>query len=401
MRSRVRAILVFTVVLAMVAVAALTIATEQPVCAKGAVKSSHGSSSDSSSDSNSSSSSSSSSKSDSGSSSSSSSSHDSASSNSNQSSGPSSSGSSSSSSHSAIDNRSDTRRYEVPSSPSTNRLDQDFYLRTPSSKFDSKRPTPSYRKDYADIGDIYKSRQEKRNPNFGHDSDFRRDDGRRDSDFRRNDGRRDGFYYDRYYDRNWNVNIYNSPFRYRYYCYDYRPAYCYPSPYCFYYDYYPPYIVYDRVIVVARIGSPRIFVEFPVFIYQRDHDYYLSNREDRELWAVLGNIQRGWERSDPQMLMDHVRRNSTIEVYLKGEYTYSVDWLDYYDMTRDAMSVIKTSSFNFDKVTRRDGGVYIAHGTHTYVDEYGLQKTVFIAYTFERSGSEWFITAVGSSTMPI
>lgn len=396
MRIRVRAILAFTVVLAMVALAALTIATEQPVCAKGAVKSTHGSSSDS----NSKSGSSSSSKSDSGSSSSSSSS--SQSSGSSSSSHSSSSNSSGSSSRSAIDSRNETRTYQSPSSsPSTNRLDQDFYLRTPSSKLDPKRPTPTYRKDYADIGDIYRSRQEKRNPNYGRDSDYRRSDDRRDSDYRRYDGRRDGFYYDRYYDRNWSVNIYHSPFRYRHYCYDYRPSYCYPSPYCFYYDYYPPYIAYDRVIVVARIGSPRIYVEAPVFIYQRDYNYYLSNREDKELWAVLGDIQRGWERSDPQMLMDHVRRNSTIEVYLKGEYTYSVDWLDYYDMTRDAMSVIKTRSFNFDKVTRRDGGLYIAHGTHTYADEYGLQKTVFIAYTFERYGNEWFITAVGSSTVPI
>lgn len=386
MRTRVWAFLAVTVVLAMVA--ALTIITEQPVCAKGAVKSSGGSSSNSSS--NSDSKSSSSSKSDSGSSSSSSSSHDSASSNSSQSSGPSSSGSSSSSSHSAIDSRSEMRQYQSPSGSSTNRLDQDFYLRTPSSRFDSKRPTPSYRKDYAEIGDIYKSRQEKRNP-----------DSRRDSDFRRHDDRRDGFYYDRYYDRNWSVSIYRSPFRYRYYSYDYRPTYCYPSPYCYYYDYYPPYITCDRVIVVARIGIPRIYVEVPVFIYQRDYDYYLSNRADKELWAVCRDIQRGWERSDPQMLMDHVRRNSTIEVYLKSEYTYSVDWLDYYDMTRDAMSVIKTRSFNFDKVTRRDGGLYVAHGTHTYVDEYGLQKTVFIVYTFERSGDEWYITAVGSSTMPI
>jgi hypothetical protein len=282
------------------------------------------------------------------------------------------------------------RRYESPSSSPRSGLDQQYSVRTPGSRADDKRPTPSYRKDYADIGDIWKNRQESRSRS----SD-------RNWDTRRNDDRRDGWYYDRSYDRSWSSRSYNSPFRYRYYSYDYRPRDCYPSMYCYYYDYYPPYIAYDRVVVVARIGSPRIYVEIPVFVYQKDVDYYLRDPADKQLWATVRDIQRGWERSDPELVMDHVRRNSTIEVFLKGEYTYSVEWLDYYDMTRDVMSAIKTRTFDFDRVTRRDGNLYVAHGMHTYSDESGLLKTVYISYTFERYGGEWYITAVGSSTMPI
>lgn len=282
------------------------------------------------------------------------------------------------------------RGYQSPSSSPRSSLDQQFSLRTPGSRYDDKRPTPTYRKDYADIGDIWKNRQESRSRS----SD-------RNWDTRRNDDRRPSLYYDRPYDRNWSSHSYQSPFRYRYYSYDYRPRDCYPSLYCYYYDYCPPYISYDRVVFSARFSGARVYVEIPVFLYQRSDDYYLRDRGDKELWANLRDIQRGWELSNPELVMDHVKQNSTIEVFLKGEYTYSVDWLDYYDMTRDAMSVIQTRTFDFDRVTRRDGNLYVAHGRHTYADESGLLKTVYITYTFERNGGEWYIVAVGSSTMPI
>lgn len=436
MYTRLRTILSITVALAMITVAALTVAVDQPAYAKGSVRSSgenksrsesnsnsksdSGSSSRSNSNSNSRSDSGSSSRSDSHSSNSDSSSgshssnsqsdshnsnqqsnarssnSQSDSHNSNQSSSRSSSSSSSdrpgvsnrsSSSQSDLDSRYNVRRYESPYSSPRSGLDQQY--RAPGSRIDTKRPTPTYRKDYADIGDIWKNRQESRSKSSDHRWDTRRD----------ND--RPSLYYDRPYDRNWRTQSYHSPFRYRYYSYDYRPRDCYPSLYCYYYDYFPPYVSCDRVFISARWHSPRIYIEIPIFIYQRQSDYYLKDQVDRQLWAVLRDIQRGWEISDPELVMRHAKRDGPIDVFMKDEYTYSVDWPDYYDMTRDAMSVIRTRSFDFDRVTRRDKDFYVAHGRHTYADESGLLKTVYISYTFERNGGQWYIIGLGSSTMPI
>ncbi len=381
MHRRTRPVIAFAVAAVMVVFLALIVATEGPAYAKGPVKSSGGGSS-SGSDSRSSSGSGSSRSSDSGS-------------NRSSNSGSSQSGSSSSSRSGSSTGRSsiESRVYQSPSSrSSTNSLDDSFYLRTPSSRNDSKRPAPTYRKDYADIGDLWKNRQEKRDPRSSAGS------------WGRSDGRSDGRYYgrdDRWRDsRSWGFSLYTSPFRFSYYCYDYRPTMCYPSPYCFYYDYYPPYVFYHRVTVIPRPVS-RVYVEVPVFVYRSSSDYYLTNPADKSLWAVLRNVQLAWERSDVERMMQYVDRNGNVDIYLHDEYTYSVNRLDYYEMTLDAMLAIKTKTFDFDRVNRVDNWRYEANGTHVYTDRYGTLKTVYITYTFERRGSQWFITAVGTSTRPM
>lgn len=155
------------------------------------------------------------------------------------------------------------------------------------------------------------------------------------------------------------------------------------------------------MIFISILSGIRTRVEVPYFIYRKTGDYYLSSTDQRSLWAAVRDIQQAWERSDPEYIMDHVERRSAVDVYLNGEYTYSLDEYDYYDMTRDAMSVIRTRSFDFEKVNRIGSDRYVAHGVHIYSNRYGIQETVFVTYTLERCREKWYITAVGSSTRPI
>lgn len=292
---------------------------------------------------------------------------------------------------SAPADRSSSSRVETrsPSASITNRLDQEFQLRSVSSRQETRTPSPTYRKDYADIGDLWRSRQEKR-----------------DTDDRRHGDYRSGYYYSgpRYYGRpdnwGWSVGIHTPSFRYRYYSYDYFPTRCYPSVYCYYYDYFPPYLLHDRVFFSTRLSNVRVVLEVPLFVYSRSNDYYLSDPVQKSLWAALRDIQWAWERSEPEFIMRHVKSYLAVEVYLRDEYSYSLDTSDYYDMTRDAMSVIKTYSFDFDKVNRVGFDRHIAKGKHVYIDRYGALKTVFVSYTLERFGSDWYITAIGSSPYP-
>lgn len=396
-----RRFLAVTVALAVVSAAWLTVMSGQPAYAKGPAKSSGEGKSDSG---NSGSGSRSENRSDNRSESRPENRSDSGRSGSSGASNSSGSSSSSSrqSSGSSIGSRTESSR-----SASTSRVvrPDSYTLRTPGSTAETRRVQPSYRKEYADIGDVFKSRQEKRDspPTSG---SWSTSDGRsgRTGSWGTGGGWYGGTYGTRYgvsyYDRDYRM-WHGYAFRYRHYCYDYRPTSCYPSLYCFYYDYYPPYVLYDRVIVIARLPSSRVYVEVPLFTYKRGSDYYLSNPADKGLWAAIRDVQQAWERSDPEFIMDHVERRSAIDVYMDGQYTYSLEEYDYYDMTRDAMSVIKTRSFDFDRVTRVDSDRYVARGTHVYTDRYGLHKTVYVTYTFQRYRTEWYIVAVGSSTRPI
>lgn len=240
-----------------------------------------------------------------------------------------------------------------------------------------------YRKDYADIGQIWKERFERRDPP-------RRPSWHRDDD-----------------DWRWNIRVDYFPGRYRYYAFDYVPGYVYPSLYCYYYGLYPPYIHGSRIIYVSgRWGLRHVYIDLPIIIIDDGdryytNDYYLADWRYRSLSEALRDIRRGWETGNVDLLMDHVRRNSRIDVYLNNEYSYTVDARDYEEMTYDAMKTIRTVSFKFTKVRQRDSREAVAYGEHTYYDDFGyyygggIRKTVHVSYTLSRDGNEWYITEVG------
>ncbi len=254
----------------------------------------------------------------------------------------------------------------------------------------------SYRKDYADIGRIWRERQERR------DTKTRQ--------WRQN--------YKKHDDHDVHVNInYFFPCRYRYYVYDYVPGYCYPSLYCYYYGLFPPYIPSYRIIYLHRTRiAPHLYIDLPITIIHRDYtyydyydSYYSPEWRYRSLASVLRDIERAWNCGDVHLLMEHVRSSSQIHVSLKGEYAYSVDREDYHEMTLDAMSNIRTVGFDFYRVRHRDNYEAVAYGKHTYYDEaydsdddsYGTRKTVYVSYTLERHGSDWYITEVGMSPVKL
>ena len=317
-----------------------------------------------------------------------------------------------------------TSGHSSPSSPSSSRVehgssrsestrsssDSGWTLMNPSSRstesrdrrdvFDSRG---AYRKDYESLGQIWRERHERR-------------DTTSDSFQRGSAGR---------------SSVFVFPGSYRYYCYDYLPDRVYPSLYCYYYGLFPPYIYGTRIVYVYRGPTRFTYVDLPIILIlqdcrDRDSSYYLETPYFREhcqyhsLSETLRDIERAWERRDPDLLMKHVRPFSTIDVFLDDEYSYSVDWQDYRDMTLDAMKNIRTTSFNFYRLRERSNSDVVAYGKHTYRDEYdprpaslmrtsyyltnastyhagGIEKTVYVTYTIERRGTDWYIKEVGCS----
>lgn len=262
-----------------------------------------------------------------------------------------------------------------------------------TSRTESRAPSVGvYRKEHAELADLWKTRREYQE----------RHSGSRDRDHNRGS--------------NVHVNINIFPGTYRYYCYDYDPWYCYPSVYCYYYGWYPPYIRNHRVFWVYReVRIVYTWVEIPITLVYHEYptysgydSYYLTGWKYRTLATALKDIERAWERSDADLLAKHVRRDSKMDVFLKGEYTYSLERQDYLDMTSDAMSNIRTEKFEIYRTRERDRYAVVAYGKHTYYDyEYRQdssdlpsqtrRNTVYVTYTLERSGDEWYITEVGSS----
>lgn len=266
--------------------------------------------------------------------------------------------------------------------------------RTPSSRSgvqtgqrsESNTSRPSvvqgvYRKEYADLGQMWKDRRERR--------DTRSDRLDRSYDGRDHNG--SGVH----------VNINVFPGSYHYYAYDYDPYQCYPSVYCYYYGLFPPYIRSQRIVYNHRPQVMYNYIDVPMSRYR-----YLSES--------LNDIKRGWERGDPDLLMEHVRRGDKIDIFLKDDYAYTLDWQDFSEMTDDAMSHIQTESFDFYKVRQRSSDVAVAYGAHTYYDydSYDSNRgeflkdnksssrgrnTVYVRYTLERHGDTWYITEAGSS----
>lgn len=247
----------------------------------------------------------------------------------------------------------------INSMPTTNKLPDGFRL--------PDDPRREYRKDYEDVGNIWRQRYNRRNYH---------EDNRNKT----------------------NVNIFINNFNYPHYCYDYRPLYSYPSMYCYYYDYYPPYIYGSRIFFFEPFSRIRNFSEITIFMNYTDNFYY-TDPFRISLNTTLRDIERAWMEKDIDRFSQYIQPRSYIAIFMKGNYNYSLDWLDYMDMTRDAMINIDTRGFRFDKVVRRQQtGEVVAYAIHKFYDYNNSIETMYLSYTFERIDGNWYITETGTST---
>jgi hypothetical protein len=220
-----------------------------------------------------------------------------------------------------------------------------------------------------------------------------------------------------------NLFVYNGGWGSRYFANNcayypyYRPAFvsgvtCY-SPFVYYGNWLPSFITLGNVYYAP---PPAVYVPYPVYTetgqwrgYRRDDtdDYYLNRerdedasrirRNDRELDAAINDISDAWRYRDIQMLARHTAPDAPIAVYLRGKYQYSLSSVDYLDMTRDAFRVSQTVRFRLDRIQRKDRGVYLVSGRHTYRDKDDQERNVYVSYVLERSDEGYLITQVGTA----
>lgn len=183
------------------------------------------------------------------------------------------------------------------------------------------------------------------------------------------------------------------PARFGFYIFDnYDPFYCRRSVY-FHFGFFP-YISYTRVFV--RPYEVVSYYDAP--IYFGDDGYYLNRHLSSGLDDTLSDIRKAWIDGRPDLIQDHVSSSDQIAILLDGSYDYSVNADDYMQMTSDAIDQMQTVSFTWQGVRRRSDGDYTAFAKHTYRDDSGDRKTVYVSYTLERSGGDYTIDEVGSSS---
>jgi hypothetical protein len=144
-----------------------------------------------------------------------------------------------------------------------------------------------------------------------------------------------------------------------------------------------------------------VYVERTIeYRYYNDNSYYLDRRttQSEALSNAISDIQRAWENNDFNSFAQHLDNNSRISIYLDGEYAYSLSLNDYAKMSQDAIENINTVNFIIDRVTQRDNGQYVLYGTHIYRLSDSDIRTVYVTFTFEKNGENYYIVEAGSSS---
>ena len=185
---------------------------------------------------------------------------------------------------------------------------------------------------------------------------------------------------------------YPRPCSYGYWAPDYAPGFSYRSVY-FSFGLFP-YVQVTRISERSYISIS--YVSEPLY---SNGTYYSNSRYDR-LDEALADIRGAWVSGRFDLIDPHVRAGQTIAILLDGQYDYTISSDDYLPMTRDAIADLDTVSFVWDKVREGRNGMVTAFGEHSYRSS-ETTRTVYVSYTLQKAGRDYYITEVGSSDYPL
>lgn len=187
-----------------------------------------------------------------------------------------------------------------------------------------------------------------------------------------------GYYFDDpYYFDFWHTDYYPSVYHY----YGWVPRWCRP----------PGIAVYQ--------GDP-----YP-YSWRRPVYYYYQSPQASLDWRgaqnALVSLARAWQTSDIDYFADYLQAGENISIYFDNEYSYSLPAEDFYTMTLDAMSTVRTLSLQFDDPIWLNPNEFFVTGRQIFISPDNARQTVYISYRLHRYGGAWGIIAAGTSPRPI
>ncbi|MCH8274186.1 MAG: hypothetical protein IH851_05290 [Armatimonadetes bacterium] len=177
---------------------------------------------------------------------------------------------------------------------------------------------------------------------------------------------------------------------------------CVFSPYYWYWSV-PGYIVLGRVWYYPP--GPIILIGSGIhWTYcgrgQYYSTYYGNSRYDNysSLDRALSDLVDAFRYSDGAALGKFLPRGGSVELFIDGEYAYTMSTDDYYDITSDMIYSVYTTDFKIVDVRRASGGEYAVVARHDFVDVSNDRQTVWLTFTLVRKGGYYAITQAGTST---
>ncbi len=205
-------------------------------------------------------------------------------------------------------------------------------------------------------------------------------------------------------------NSYYGPWRYGYYQYNpywndasfffgfytyspYDP--CVVSPW-YVYPTLPPYIAYNRVYVVNGTSCN----------WYGGRQYYYTPTEGVEGYGnpdlnyAIDQIVQAFNTGENTELERLVPPDSRISIYNEGQYMYSVNGGDFYNMLQDNIHGTRTQRYSITSV-RMEGDDAIVTARHDYYNPYNGVSSAYQMFRLRPSGDGYIITDFMTSATPV
>jgi hypothetical protein len=180
---------------------------------------------------------------------------------------------------------------------------------------------------------------------------------------------------------------------------------CFVSPFGFFFGVCVPFIGAED----CHVYPPAVtFVDSP--IYNGDNctgfadastQNFLSDpnldQDEPGLGNALDALTETFQGDDIDGLVSLVDPNTSIAIYFRGHYKYSLPANDYVDLTRDAIGSLHTVQFSLQYLHQRAPGVFSAAGQQTYLDDSGQTQTMWVSYVLQDISGQWTLTQVETS----
>jgi hypothetical protein len=174
----------------------------------------------------------------------------------------------------------------------------------------------------------------------------------------------------------------------------------YPTIYT-YYGWMPRWCRPASVIVYNSDPYPYYVNARPTYYLYNDTRAPQPTLDENGVYRAMADLRQSWLDGDIDRLGFHVRDAEKISVYFDNDYSYSLSGEDYYSMTLDAMTTIKTIGMDFDDPTWLSSNEVFFTGRHVFIDPDDGRQTAYVSYRLHRYSGRWYIIGVGSSPQPI
>ncbi len=122
--------------------------------------------------------------------------------------------------------------------------------------------------------------------------------------------------------------------------------------------------------------------------------YYRYNHLDRSLSMLVDAFKYG----DSNLLGELILNRSNISIYIDGQYSYDLRGEDYFDMTADLLSSVRTTDFRIESVRPSENNRYVrVNARHDYIDPWNRRQSVYLMFTLKNSGEDFQIIEAGTS----